>query len=800
MKYLGHVVSKQGIAPDPEKISAVQSYPVPRNLKDLRGFLGLSGYYRKYCKGYSDLAAPLYKFTKKDVPFEWNKEAQIAFDKLKELLVKPPILGFPDLDRPFTLYTDCSNQAAGAVLCQKQGSVERVISYAGRKLSDSEKNFSITEKECLSLVFGVKHFDCYLRHTSFDAVVDHAALKWLFSLKQPTGRLARWIAFLQSYKINIMYRPGHSHGNADSLSRRSYKTENDNNETSPTCAIADRIRDNPLPNEISMDEIRLHQKKDPEIKLIIDYLVLDKLPDDNKKRHAVLIKQDQYFIHDDVLYHVDQRKPKMDAEISFQVVIPRPLVPTILKIIHDCHFQGGHMGVSRSIAKAKSKYYWNHMYRDIVNWVSSCEVCTQRKRNHNPVRAHVTPMPISSPFERISTDILGPLPVCSDTKNKYVLVFVDYFTKYAEMIPIKNIDARTIADEFLKNIACRHGVPKFLHSDRGTQYLSHIVREVCKLLEVKKTQTTSFHPQCNGQSERMMSVILDALSKYVDDKHDDWDKDIPFVQFVYNTTPCLDSTDFSPYFLTHARNPTTFVDLNIEIPDNLKTGTADYFGPLIDRLTKAKEYVKHKLDERKSIMIKRTNRKVNEPKFQVGETVYLFRPVVTPGKTAKFLRPWVGPFIISEKLSDIHMKLRRVSDGKLIANRVHINRLKHGTIRFNDLDQTPPENIDAVEPAILADSEVPDESVKNDTNETDKIENTDNNETDQNDESRMFEVEKILRKRYVNGQWQYRVKWFSFDNKYNSWVNYDDLSDECKNLVDKTHVKIPTDKRSKRKN
>lgn len=794
LKYLGHVVSREGISPDPEKIDAVRSYPVPRNLKNLRAYLGLSRYYRKFIKSYSEIAAPLYELTKKDTPFVWNDARQTAFDKLKELLVSPPILGFPDLDKPFTLDTDCSSQSAGSVLCQEQGSVERVISYAGRKLNDAGKKYSITEKECLSLVFGVKHFDCYLRHTTFNAVVDHAALKWLFSLKQPTGRLARWIAFLQSYQMNIIYRAGHLHGNADSLSRRSYDETENVDRKNKSCTITDKaIKNLTLPQGISMNEIISHQVKDPDIKPIIDYLVHSKLPDDSRKRQSILIKQDQYFMHKGVLYHVEQCKPKLENDVTLQLVIPRLLVPTILKILHDCQFQGGHVGTSRTMAKAKSRFYWNHMYRDIANWISSCEVCTQKKRPPNPIRAHITPMPISSPFERISTDILGPLPFCKDSKNRYVLVFVDYFTKYVEMVPIKNIDAAIVANEFLKNIICRHGVPKYLHSDRGTQYLSNIVKEVCRLLDVKKTQTTSFHPQCNGQSERMMSVNLNSLSKYVDDKHDDWDKDIPFVQFVHNTTPCLDSTDFTPYFLTHGRNPTTFVDLDIDIPDNLKTGTADFIGPLIDRFTKAKDYVKHKLDERKAIMVKRTNKKINEPKFAVGETVYLYRPVVTPGKTAQFLKPWVGPFIISEKLSDIHMKLRRVSDGKLITNRVHINRLKHGTIRFDDFDTTPPEDINATEPAILADSEVPQECVDNNDNVHDQI-------GDRDKQSDVFEVEKVLRKRYTNGQWQYRVKWLTFDNKYNSRVTYDDLSEECKIFVDNMHKRLPTDKRSKKKN
>ena len=805
IKYLGHTVSKDGIYPDKDKISAVQNYATPKNLKELRAFLGLSGYYRKHIQGYSDIASPLYKLTKKDVPFIWSNETEVAFAKLKEKLVNPPVLGFPNLDQPFRLYTDCSNVALGSVLCQIQGEKEVVISYYSRCLTSTEHNFSVTDKEGLSLVASVKHFDCYLRHTRFDAIVDHSALKYLFSLKNPTGRLARWIAFLQSYNMTIIYRPGKIHGNADGLSRS--RCDNDKPKTKVTkvsalTETADNFtQDLQVEKCISMDEIIEKQKNDPLITPFIDFFTQNKLPNDQKKRHEVMIKKDQFFMCKGALYHVDSSKRRnVSGDVHLQLVIPRPLVPKILHCMHDSNYTGGHLGIARTIAKTRLKYYWEHMYSDVVNWIESCVVCIQRKRPHNPVRAHVTAMPIGSPFERISTDILGPLPVCTGTKNKYVLVFVDYFTKYVELIPVPNITAQTVANEFLKNIICRHSVPKYLHSDRGSNYLSNIVKEVCKLLKVKKTQTTSFHPMCNGQSERFMSFILNSLSKYIsDNKHDDWDRHIPFIQFVYNTTPCLDSTDFTPYFLTHGRNPTTFMDLTLDLPDDIPLSTTEYIFPLVDRLQKAQDLASQKLDERKDIMIKRTNRKINEPKFNVGETVYLYRPVVLPGKTKKFLRPWVGPFIVAEKLSDIHVKLRRVSDGKLIVNRVHINRLKHGTTRYDDFDDSPIQNVDALEPAILADSEVPPdnliENMVNDVPDNESVAN--DNETDI---EQMYEVEKILRKRFVNNHWQYRVKWMTFDSKYNSWVEYEDLSDECKKYVDKMHINIPTDKRSKRKN
>jgi hypothetical protein len=169
-------------------------------------------------------------------------------------------------------------------------------------------------------------------------------------------------------------------------------------------------------------------------------------------------------------------------------------------------------------------------------------------------------MPVpNEPFQVVSTDILGPLRKTT-TGNKYVLVFICYMTKYVELLPLKDMCAVTVADAFIKNVLCRHGICKVLHSDRGTNYLSNLVKEICRLLDIRKTQITSFHPQCNGQSERMMSTIINSISKRIDDDEDNLDRFIPFIQFSYNNTPCLDSTEYTPFFLLHGRHPRSLPD------------------------------------------------------------------------------------------------------------------------------------------------------------------------------------------------------------------------------------------------
>ena len=222
--YLGHVISKDGVSTDPEKVRLVREFPVPKSQKDVRSFLGLANYYRKFIKDFSAIAAPLNALLSKDTNFEWTLDCQNAFDTLKNALSSAPILAYPDFSKPFILYTDASSTAISYILGQRddQGK-ERVICYSGRALRQSEKRWSISERECLAVVEGIKNFRVYLANKKFLVQTDHSAIQFLQKTKDPTGRLGRWMIFLQAYNFEVMYKPGKKHGNADSLSRRPYE-------------------------------------------------------------------------------------------------------------------------------------------------------------------------------------------------------------------------------------------------------------------------------------------------------------------------------------------------------------------------------------------------------------------------------------------------------------------------------------------------------------------------------------------------------------------------------------------------
>ena len=218
--FLGHVVSRHGIQTDPEKLRVIKEFPIPKDLTQLRGFIALASYYRKFVKNFSRIVEPLNRLLKKNTPFVWGNDQVDSFEYLKTCLMTPPILSYPNFEKPFILYTDASTFALGAILSQKnEDKKERVIAYASRTLGKHERNYGITELECLAVVWAVKHFHHYLHGQKFTVITDHAALRYLLNLSNPTGRLGRWLMFLNSYNLEIINRPGKQHTNVDTLSR-----------------------------------------------------------------------------------------------------------------------------------------------------------------------------------------------------------------------------------------------------------------------------------------------------------------------------------------------------------------------------------------------------------------------------------------------------------------------------------------------------------------------------------------------------------------------------------------------------
>ncbi|XP_046399957.1 uncharacterized protein LOC124166472 [Ischnura elegans] len=517
VEYLGHIITDKGVQPDPRKIIAIKEYPLPHNIKTLRGFLGLVGYYRRFIPDFARIARPLTEMTRKGVAMAWSEEARGGFERLREALCRDPVLIFPDFREPFLLFTDASGAAIGAVLAQRGPAGEQVVAYASRKLSRPEMNYSTVEKECLAVVWAVKYFRCYLYGRRFTVVTDHRPLRWLLTLKDPTSRLIRWSLLLSEFEFEVHHRAGKAHQNADALSRAYIGSAQPDYEP---------IWDRQL--------IKEEQERDDDIRKVLE-----------------IVKQgtsDDFRIDGGGLLY---RKGKLEGR-SDQLVVPRGMKGRVLQAYHNSPW-AGHMGIRRTLGGVMRNFWWKDVRKDVVRHCKECTSCTERKDPKGKQRAPLQRFQeVTVPFERTSMDIVGPLPR-SEKNNRYILTFQDAFSKYPEAFPLPDQKTETVARAFVEGVIVRHGAPRQLLTDRGANFTSALMREVCRILGIRKLQTTAYHPACNGLVERSHRTLMDVLSHFVSENQRDWDEWLPFAMLAYRSSPHT-STGETPFYLLHGRD------------------------------------------------------------------------------------------------------------------------------------------------------------------------------------------------------------------------------------------------------
>ncbi|KYB29879.1 hypothetical protein TcasGA2_TC034535 [Tribolium castaneum] len=404
VRYLGHRISPSGIAPDEKKVEAIKQIPPPRNLKQLQSFLQTCSWFRRFIDQFASVARPLSELTKKNASWKWGNAQDEAFTTLKEKLTTAPILRAADPTQPFILRTDSSAYALGAALLQGEGPDERPVEYASRLLTSSERNYSTTEREALAIVWAISKFRGYVGENSTTVITDHQALRWLMSLKTPTGRLARWALQLQPYNLVIEYTPGKANTIADFLSRPA--TE----ESSMICTV--QID---LPARSDAD-IRNEQLKDPEVKKILDELM------SSNPEIAQPWSSRGYVTNRGVLYRYSQADDYEEA----QLVVPHHERLHIMKQHHDSP-TGGHYGVDKTYSKIACRYYWPGMRRDVSDYLRTCIACQRYKAsNLKPPGLLQTPV-LQQRLEVISIDLFGPLPP-SNCGEKWIFIVEDTCT------------------------------------------------------------------------------------------------------------------------------------------------------------------------------------------------------------------------------------------------------------------------------------------------------------------------------------------------------------------------------------
>lgn len=852
VKYLGHIVGQDGVSTDPAKLQIVRNYPIPTKVSEVRSFLGFVGYYRKYIKDFCKISEPLTNLTRKNVHFVWNEKCVEAFETLKQRLLEPPILAYPRFDgTEFILQTDASFKGLGFILAQKHDGKERVISYGGRALHDAEKNYTTTELEALAVVEGIKKYAPYLQHSvKFIVVTDHCALKWLFKGNHSGGRLARWTLKLQAYDFEVIHVRGKNNGNADALSRINYdklgnceccthshspKSDDHSNSAwieSNLDAVADDVIQQPqdvhirpnvnvirnlrykhkkrirndnatlpqrapaFPNELDLAKFKQELLTDIFANSMMEYLEHDTLPKDSTKARDIILQSDHYFVHDGLLYHIwhTPAKRHMPERNVVQLYIPKTVIDTVLNNCHD-HVLAAHFGFQRTYDRIRQRYFWKGMYQAVDNWVRSCISCAQRKTHRHKVLAPMVNMKVPGAFERVSVDVLGPLPT-TVSGNRYVLCFTDHCTRWPILVPLKETDASTIATAFFDHVISEHGCPETLLSDRGANFLSKIVQEVCRIMRTQKLNTSAYHPQCNAIQERYNAVILDTISHYVNQCHSDWDKYLPAIQFAYRTTPATNSVGFSPFFLLYGREARLPLDVTLLKQSHYpEKSLRDHIHVLISQLEMFRDISKTHAEENKSKMKNRYDNRAQEVDFQVGDTVWVYIPRLQKGLSRKLMKFWCGPYLLVERTGPVNFRVRNLENHKLLIPPIHVNRMKYAYDRYiRPNSNEPPGDPDQAEgiPGLVT-GDCPADSFKPllATQEAEKtvtpiilglpaVQNP----------AREYEIERIIRGRYKKQRLEYLVKWKFFPNSRNTWEPETNLNKATLDYLVDNPVKI----------
>ena len=597
-------------------------------------------------------------------------------------------MSYPQFDKTFMLDTDASDSAIGAVLSQQHADGELVISFASRALTKAERKYSMTRKELLALVYFVQYFRHYLCGRQFVVRTDHRALQWLRSFKEPEGQIAWWLELLEEYHFEVCHRPGTKHSNADALSRSPHRLIEDDDappdlpEVTEIFAVERQTLDNDGRHEhgqwfpgMSNQQLQDAQKADATIGQILQWMSLGNRPDQNTvsgstvQVRSLWAQWGQLVLQEGLLYRRWESPDGRQAHL--QLIVPLSHTQDVLRALHNDP-SSGHLGYHKTVDRVRRRFYWPGLTRDVEEWCKRCDRCGSRKAITPTRRAPLLTSRVGYPMERVAMDVLGPLPV-SNRNNKYIVIIGDYYTKWVEVFPLPNQEAKTVARVFFDEFVCRFGTPTFLHTDKGRNWESALFKELCLLLNVKKTRTSPYHPQSDGFVERFNRTLEHMLSMYVNDNQNDWDDHLQHVMLAYRSS-VQETTGYTPHFLMTGREVSLPVDLMFgHIPEPARP-VPEHVAHVRKSLQAAYELVQQTTQVHQRRQKDCYDRRVHGSAYTEGDRVWLHIPWTKRGRSRKLHRPWQGPYRITKKLSDVTYRIQSLKGRK--RHVVHFNRLK----------------------------------------------------------------------------------------------------------------------------
>jgi hypothetical protein len=728
---LGHTISNLGIGTADGTVRAVKEFPRPTNKKELQRFLGLCVYYRRFVKDFSKIALPLYHLTKDDSKYIWDEDCEDAFGKLKEKLTTAPTLAHPNYDKPFLLYTDASNTGLGAVLAQQDSDgKEHPIVYLSRTLTAPEANYTITELECLAIVWSVRKLHAYLDGMKFTLITDHSALQWLFDFKGSNRRLVRWSMELQPYRdwMTIKYREGRIHLNADPLSRAPL----------PECNQITAVE---APEGFLKSIIEAYPQ-DPYFSRVLQGLTdvppLKEFDRFTLKENGLLTYSDPTDEHRRVCLPSDTADAKLRIDI-----------------LHDFHDAAlaGHLGITRTLNLVAGHFYWPGLSRDVKDYVRSCSTCQRNKTSNKTYGAH---QPLSLPPHRwhtLTMDFAGPFVPSGEGKWDMIMLVVDKLTKRCHLVPSKSTDTASItARRFFDDIVRLHGLPAVIVSDRDTKFTSLFWQTLFDRYGTKLALSTSYHPQTDGQSERMVRTVKEMLRSVVNHKQDNWSEKLSSIEFAYNNS-VHPSTNMTPFELDlgfHPRGMYSFLsDTTTEVQS-----TTEFIEMLTASQTTAQEFLE-KARQSQSNQVNKGRPKptvYNEGDLVMLSTKYLNPPFLQGTGSRKLKAKYVGPLKVLRQVSPTSYEIDLPANvhAHPVINLEYLKDYHPTPERFSSRDTPPPEPIES------ADGAEPE-----------------------------YEVDHIKDHRTTKKKGlQYLVSWLNYPPEEDSWEPADNLKEGAQEAID----------------
>lgn len=516
LKYLGYVINEKGLKTDPDKLKSIENFPLPSTAKQLRGFIGLCSYYRRFVKHFSSIIAPMTSMLGKRKGKDgitWSEEALLAFNQLKKALTTAPVLASPDYTKRFTIHCDASSVGIGSTITQEIDGIEHPIAFFSRLLSKNERLFSTTERELLSVVDSINHFRPYIEGSKFTVITDHMSLKWLKSLNNPSGRLARWAMQISQFNFDICHRKGTLNVVPDALSRAAVSL-------------------------ISYAGGTENTKDNWYIKIY-----------DGCLKHPQNFKN--YFIENNILYRYSKPVHKLD-KTNWKIVLPREQVQNCIKEGHD-NLESIHPGIYKTYHKLRKYYYWKDMHQDIKNYIKTCETCKAYKHsNTQPHGLMKNQKIVKYPMHTLSIDLIGPLTK-SYSGHIHILSVVDIFTKYCWLHPLRTATTKTVTTFLENEIILKSGTPYVVICDNAKIFKSKEFTKFCENFNIPRIFYNAYYSPQSNTVERYNQTVLTCLSILVEQDQRTWSKHLPRIQLALNSSINV-ATGYTPHFLATGRD------------------------------------------------------------------------------------------------------------------------------------------------------------------------------------------------------------------------------------------------------